>query len=251
MIKVFAGIGAWGVPDVSPPCLKLLTYLKMANIPCDVRSGDPRKGPTKKIPYLVDEDGTCIGDSGFIIEHLKKKHGDPLDGRLSASERATGHLIRRTVEDSLYWAAVHSRWLTDEGAAAMRKVFAPVLPPVVGGLVWNMIKGGTRKSAWGQGIARHSPDNAIAIGKADLDALSVTLGASRYLFGDEPTSYDACLYAIVANVTKFPVNNRLTDYARSFENLVAFCDRVEARYWKDSPPAPAKIAATVEAAASP
>jgi glutathione S-transferase len=250
MIQVYAGIGAWGVPDVSPPCLKLLTYLKMAKIPHEVRPGDPRKGPTKKIPYMVDDDGTTIGDSGFIIEHLKKKHGDALDGRLTVSERATGHLIRRTIEESLYWAAVHSRWLNDGGAAEMRRVFAPVLPPVMGGLVWNVIKGGMKKSAWGQGIARHSAENALAIGKADLDALSITLGDGRYLFGDEPTSFDASLFGIVANITRFPIANRLTDHARTLENLIAFRDRVEARYWKEAPLAPSKTV-TAEAAASP
>jgi glutathione S-transferase len=249
MMKVYAGMGAWGIPDVSPPCLKLRTYLKMAKLPFEDRPGDPRKGPTKKVPYIQDDDGAFLGDSGFIIEHLKKKHGDPLDGRLSKSERATGHLIRRTVEESLYWATLYPRWCTDEGAAEMGRVFAPLMPKVIGGLVFGAIKGQTRKSAFAQGIARHKPENSYAIGKADLDALSVTLGDGAYLFGDEPTSYDACLYGTVANILAFPVKNPLTDHARTLENLVAFRGRVEARYWKEPAATTTKRAPSAQPAA--
>jgi glutathione S-transferase len=246
MIKVYGGMGAWGVPDVSPPCLKLRTYMKMAKLPSEDRPGDPRKGPTKKVPYICDDDGTFIGDSGFIIEHLEKKHGNPVDGRLSKSERATGHLLRRTVEDSLYWATIYPRWCTDEGAAVMQKVFAPLMPPVIGGLVFNSIKGQTRKSAFAQGIARHAPENSYAIGKADLDALSTILGDKPYVFGDEPTSFDACLYGTVANILGFPVKNPLTDHARSLPNLVAFRERIETRYWKVATPASTKSAPSPE-----
>jgi glutathione S-transferase len=250
MIKVYGGMGAWGVPDVSPPCLKLRTYIKMAKIPSEDRPGDPRKGPTKKVPYIKDEDGTVVGDSGFIIEYLKKKHGDPLDGRLSKSEHAIGHLIRRTVEENLYWATLFPRWCTDEGAAEMRKVFAPVMPKLIGGLIFNTIKGQTRKNAFAQGIARHTPENSYAIGKADLDALSVILGEKSYLFGDEPTSYDACLYGTVANALAFPIKNPLTDHARGIANLVAFRERVETRYWKEPAASATESAPTAQPSAT-
>ena len=250
MIKVYAGMGAWGLADVSPPCLKLRTYMRMAKIPYEDRPGDPRKGPTKKIPYIVDDDGTTLGDSGFIIEYLKKKHGDPLDSRLTKAEHATGHLLRRTLEDSVYWATIYPRWCTDEGAAEMRRVFAPVLPPVMGGFVWGMIRGNIRKAAWAQGISRHPPETCAAIGNADLDAASITLGDRPYLFGDEPTSYDACLFAAVSNILAFPVKNALTDHAKSIPNLVAYSDRVLARYWKEPTTSSAKSASAAQPSAS-
>jgi glutathione S-transferase len=250
MMKVYCGMGAWGIADVSPPCLKLRTYVRMAKIPSEDRPGDPRKGPTKKVPYIKDDDGTFLGDSGFIIEYLKKKHGDSLDGRLTKKEHAAGHLVRRTVEESLYWATLFPRWCTEEGAMEMKKVFAPVLPKVIGGLVWNAIKSQTRKSAFSQGIARHTPENSYAIGMADLDALSVTLGKGPYLFGDEPTSYDACLFGTVANVLAFPIKNPLTAHARTLDDLVDFRDRIEARYWKEPAASATKSAPSAQHAAT-
>jgi glutathione S-transferase len=248
MLEVHAGFEIWGVADLSPPCLKLKTYLRMADIPYVNKGGDPRKGPTKKIPFVVD-DGKCVGDSALIIDHLKKKHGDPLDGRLSAEERATGHVIRRTVEDSLYWLILYPRWFLPAGIAEMKKAFAPVLPPVIGGLVFSTIVKQTQKSAWSHGTGRHREEDVYAMGRADLDALSTLLGDKPYLFGESPTSYDACVYGTVANNLAFPIDNPLKQHGRSLTNLIAFCERVQGRYWKKEASATTKAPMTEQAAA--
>ena len=70
----------------------------------------PRAAPTKKIPY-IDDGGTIIGDSGLIVDHLKKKYGDALDAKLTADQRALGHLLRRTLEESLYFVGLYARWV--------------------------------------------------------------------------------------------------------------------------------------------
>jgi glutathione S-transferase len=247
MLEVYGGFERWGIADLSPPCLKLKTYLQMVGIPYENKGGDPRKGPTKKIPYVIDG-GTCVGDSALIIEHLKKKHGDPLDGRLSKVELATGHVIRRTVEDSFYWFVLYPRWFPPEGIAEMKQAFARVMPPVIGGLVFSSIVKETQKSAWGHGTARHRESDIYAMGSADLDSFSTLLGDKPFLFGDSPTSFDACLYGSVANLLAFPVDNPLKRHGKSLSNLVAFCERVEARYWKKDA-APRKPARTEEVAA--
>ena len=38
-----------------------------------------------------------------------------LDAKLTPAQHATGHLVRRTLEESAYWVAVvHARWLEDD-----------------------------------------------------------------------------------------------------------------------------------------
>ncbi len=83
--------------SVSPFAAKLESYLRLAKIEYETAPGDPIKAPRGKIPY-VNIDGALIGDSGLIIERLKKSHGDPLDGDLSGDDHALGHLVRRTLE---------------------------------------------------------------------------------------------------------------------------------------------------------
>lgn len=233
-VTVHGSFEAFGVPDFSPACLKLKTYLRMASVPYATRTGDPRKAPTKKIPFIT-HNGATVGDSGLIIEHLKRTLGDPLDRRLSPEQHARGHLVRRTCEESLYWPLSHARWGDDAVWPQVAEKFRTfVLPPVIGGLIVGMIRKDTLRSAWGQGIARHKLENILAHGRADIDALSVVLGDALYLFGDEPTSYDASLFGTMANIMAFPAGGGLAKHARSKANLVSFVDRVKAKYWAAS-----------------
>lgn len=227
---VYGGWEAFGVPDFSPACLKLKTYLRMAGIPYDPQPGDPRKGPTKKIPY-VDDAGTILGDSHLIFEHLFAKHGNPLDANLTPRQRAEGHALRRVVEQSLYWVTLYARWVEDGPAAEMRQAFAPVLPPVIGGVVFGAIRGGTKKAAWAQGTARLPRAAVYQSGNDDLDCVSAMLGDRPFVLGDAPTSFDATVFAHVANALAFPSDSPVAQHGRTLENLTAYCGRMRARYW--------------------
>ena len=75
------GWKAFGLADFSPFGLKVQTYLRMLGVPYEAKIGDPRKAPTKKIPYIVDGT-TVLGDSGLIFDYLKKKRaGDACSTR--------------------------------------------------------------------------------------------------------------------------------------------------------------------------
>ena len=47
---------AFGLIETGPFALKLMTYMRLAEIPfVEKVQGDPRKAPKKKIPYIIDE----------------------------------------------------------------------------------------------------------------------------------------------------------------------------------------------------
>ena len=73
---------AFDLPNASPFCMKLELYLRMAGLPYRNRyTLELHRAPKGKLPW-IDDDGTTVADSGFIIEYLKGKYGDPLDGKL-------------------------------------------------------------------------------------------------------------------------------------------------------------------------
>ena len=109
MIKLHQFGPAWGLTTASPFCQKLETYLRMAGVPHQVvRERDTRRAPKGKLPYIEEQDGRLLADSGFIIAHLKVTQGDPLDGWLSPEQAAQAHAARRLLEDSLYWVGVYA-----------------------------------------------------------------------------------------------------------------------------------------------
>jgi len=230
-LVVYGGWDAEGIADFSPFCLKVKTYLRMIDVPYTSKLGDPRGAPTKKIPY-IDDGGTLVGDSGLIVDYLKKKHGDTLDGKLTADQIALGHLLRRTLEESLYFVGMYARWVEDEHFPTVAKLMAPLMPPVIGSLIINgPIRGGVKKTTFAQGVGRHGRDHVYAIGTADVDAISQILGDKTWLFGDAPTSYDASLFGFMANTLGFPKDGPVAKRAASHSNLVEFVDRVKTKYW--------------------
>ncbi len=233
MIRLYQFPPAWGLPSASPFCLKLETYLRMAGIDYwSIIEADPRKAPLGKLPYIEDQD-RVIADSGTVIEYLKETHGDPLDGGLSPEQRTTAHLVRRMVEENLYWAMVYFRWVDPAGWALARPAYFGSMPFPLRMVVPGIARAGVRKTLRGHGMGRHSAEEVCSIGAQDLQALSEYLGDKPYLTGEAPASVDACVYGSLAQILLVPVESPLKARARSLANLVAYCQRIRQRYFGD------------------
>ena len=215
---------AWEV-NPSPFCLKVETYCRLAGIATASVPALPFRAPRGKLPFL--EDGReRIPDSGLIIEYLKGRFGDPLDGGLNARQAAMGHLLRRTCEESLYFVLVYSRWIDPEGWRVARPAFFGSMPPLVRDAVAAMARRGVRRALDAQGYGRHTRDGIYAIGAADLDAIAIAIMGQAFAVSDAPTSFDATLYGILANLLTAPVENELTRRARRLPELVAYVERM-------------------------
>nr|MBK7067486.1 glutathione S-transferase N-terminal domain-containing protein [Deltaproteobacteria bacterium] len=106
-------------PSLSPFCTKVETYLRMTGVAYrSVPTLDASSGPKGKLPFIED-DGRRLGDSRLIIEHLKRTRGDALDAHLDARARAVAVGFERMMDEHLYWAIVHSRWLDERFAPRM------------------------------------------------------------------------------------------------------------------------------------
>jgi glutathione S-transferase len=89
---------SFDLPNSSPFCMKLETYLRMAEIPHELAFEETLdKAPKNKMPYIEDE-GKKIGDSNLVIEYLQKKYGDRTDAHLSPADRAVSLAMRRMID---------------------------------------------------------------------------------------------------------------------------------------------------------
>jgi glutathione S-transferase len=211
--------------------MKLETYLRMAGLTFElVNDGNVMKAPMGKLPYIED-DGRVVADTHFIIEYLKKRHGDPLDASMTATERALATAFQRLLEEDLYWAVVHTRWIDDDGWAKTRKAFFGALPVPLRWILPPLARRGLRAEMRGHGMGRHSADEIHAIGCRDVDALADWLGDNPYLLGDQPRSIDASAHAFLANLLWAPVESPIRRHAQARPALEAYCQRMKARYY--------------------
>lgn len=231
MIKLHQFAQAWTLPNASPFCMKVETYLRMAGLSYEVINGDlPLRAPKKKLPYI--EDGAkVIADSGFILDYLKQTYGDQLDVNLSPADRAVAHALRRMIEESLYWPMLYSRWIEVSIWLAVRKQFFDTLPPVVRQVVSGQVRKGLRKALYLQGTGRHNREEIYAMGKADLSALSIWLGRKPYFMGEVASSLDATAYAFLANILVPPFDSPLKTHAMSLGNFWPYCERMRDQYF--------------------
>jgi glutathione S-transferase len=234
MITLYQAPPAWGLPNVSPFCFKVETYLRMAGLPYRTALGDTRKAPKGKIPW-IDHDGKEVGDSTFIIDYLKQRFGDPLDAKLTAEQHATGLVVQRMIEEGLYFVALYARWIEDDGFEGMKTALfgGYPIPPVIKSILPHAFRNKTRKQLHLQGTGRHSRAEVYEIGRRDLVAFSQLLGDKKFFFGDEPTSYDACYAAFLGAILKPPYENPLRKSAHDLASLPRYFDRMWQRYYSD------------------
>jgi glutathione S-transferase len=231
MIKLYQFAPAFGLPNASPFCMKVETYLRMAGLPYECpRGADVRKAPKGKLPYIEDCDAR-VADSTFIIDYLQQKYGDRLDAHLAPRERAQALAVQRLIEENLYWAAIYSRWVEDAGFTVTREVFFSRMPEPLKLIVPHVARRAVRRELHGHGMGRHSREEIYRIGCRDVAALAQLLGDQPFFMGDKPTTLDATAYAFVANLLWVPLASPLLEEAQRHANLQAYCERMKARYF--------------------
>ena len=233
MITLYQFAPALGLPNASPFCMKLETYLRMAQLPFDIPRptlAHMQAAPKGKLPYIVDG-GRTLADTSLIIGYLKATYGDPVDGWMNAEQRALALAWQRLLEDHYYWVGVYIRWIEPAGWALSKQVFFKRLPVPLRWLVPPLYRRRIQQQLHGQGIGRHSAEEVHALGRQDLDALAQFLGDKPFLLGEQPCSVDAMAYALLANLLWVPLQHPLKTHAQQYPQLERFCQRMKSRYY--------------------
>lgn len=214
---------AWGLRNASPFNMKAEALLTLSGVAFDTVEALPFKGPKGKLPALKTPDGV-IGDSSLIQRYLEENHGFDLDQPLSERDRADALAYRKMVEEWLYFATLHARWILEpkETIALLEGIPGAIRP-----LVFRMLRRRTRQTLHGQGIGRHSDAEILAFGCECLDALDARIGDGPYFFGDTLYSVDAAIYPHIVNLVDAPHRTSLNDHARALPRLVEYAERCD------------------------
>jgi glutathione S-transferase len=232
-VELHTMVPAWGLPTFTPFGLKLIAYMQMARIQYEiVVEHDPRRGPTRKFPWIVEGDRT-VGDSALIIDHLVATRGDRVDLWLTPQEMAVARAIRRMVEEGLCFVLLHLRWVDDATFRAATDVALGGMPSMIRRVARHLIRRRIVRDLWGQGILRLDQNDVTVIGRADLDALDTLLGDKPFLLGEQPCSADATVAAFLAVLVFPPLENELKDHVKRRPRLSAYVDRMAATYFAE------------------
>ncbi len=219
-----------GAPDSSPFVIKTMMLLKLAGLAFHDVQGNPLKAPKKFLPY-IDDAGTVVDDSTLIRRHIERKYRFDFDAGLGPEQKAMSWAIERMCEDHLYFAMLEARWLH---AANFRKgvgTLFGVIPLPLRPIAKVVLRRQNAARLRGHGIGRHARPDIEQLATRDIDSLAVLLGAKSYLTGDQPCGADATLFGMVTSILTPPLDTSLRPAVQRHANLVAYCDRVTARYF--------------------
>ena len=228
---------AFSLPDPSPFVMKAEVLLKMANLPYAPQQSTFAKAPKGKLPFIED-DGRKIADSTFIRLHIEGQYGIDFDKALSAAQRAIAWSVERMLEEHLYFALMHARWVDDANFIKGPAQFFKSVPAPLRPLVQYFVRRDVNRMLQRQGMGRHTPAEIAELARRDLTALSAILGDQDYLLGSQPCGADATAFAFVAGCLSKVFETPLRSCAESLPNLVAYESRLMNLYYPGFRPTP-------------
>lgn len=230
-VKLYQFPAAWGVANPSPYCMKVETFLRMAEIPHEIVVWtDPRKAPKGKLP-MIEHDGRLIADSSFILHYLTARFEVSLDHNLTEAEKVSGFMMTKMLDEYFYWIIVHNRWMDDRVWPTIRDNFFGSMPTPMRQIISSMLRAKVRRNLDGQGLGRHSQEEINQLAEESLRMLAQNLGEKAFIMGNEPSSFDATFYSYIAGAALVPFDTELQHLARAHDNLLAYCERMKARFY--------------------
>lgn len=235
MIELYKFGPAFGLRETGPFVLKTMTYMRLADIPFSEHvAGDPRKAPKKKIPYIMDE-GVAIGDSTFIIKHLKAKFGDPLAKDLTAEQLATGHALKVMLEERTYWAGmIYPRWVKTDHHKLIANTFFGEIPGFLRMPIFRKVAKGVANSANGHGIGRHTNEEIFELGLEDIKSVEALLGDKDFMLGPNPAEVDATVFAFLHGMQAKVFPTPIQSYIAGSKSLTAYLERMDKTAFGDT-----------------
>jgi glutathione S-transferase len=232
MITLYTFGPMFDLPDPSPFVMKGEMLLKLAGLEYRTDHRGFTRAPKGKLPY-IEENGTIVADSTLIRLYLEKKHHIDFDRGLSVRDRGVAWAVEKMLEEQLYWAMVHWRWLDDANFEKGPKGFFRRAPAFVRPIVERMVRRRVRQTLYAHGIGRHSDADMHAMAERGFTAVAQVLGNNRYFMGDEPCGADATVFAFVTCGLAPWFDSPLQKKLQSMQTLVAYRDRLMSQFFPE------------------
>ncbi len=189
--------------SASSYCAKLELYLRLTERAYEKKTGDLRKSPNKRVPYVRWPDGTEQADSGEIIERLEAE-GPSLDEGLAGADRERGIKMEGVAQGILYYACLYARFVDEDGWAMQRRIIQPLLPKWLAPVLLPMIRRSQVTACRDNGFFNDEGYDTLAEGFAKIMA---TMGDRPFLLGDKPHVADCAVWANMAHLALTRTDN--------------------------------------------
>ncbi|XP_032999371.1 failed axon connections homolog [Lacerta agilis] len=185
-----------GIPSLSPFCLKMETYLRMADLPYQ-NYFDGKLSPQGKMPW-IEYNCKKVSGTEFIIDFLEEKLGVNLNKHLGPHERAVSRAVTKMVEEHFYWTLAYCQWVDNLHETQKMLSFTGPFSDLLKWILCHITKGIVRREMYGHGIGRFSEEEIYRLMEKDMRSLAGLLGDKKYIMGPKLSTLDATVFGHLA-----------------------------------------------------
>ncbi|XP_071998016.1 failed axon connections homolog [Engystomops pustulosus] len=221
-----------GVPSLSPFCLKMETYLRMADLPYQ-NYFDGKLSPQGKMPW-IEYNHTRVSGTEFIIDFLEEKLGINLNKNLNPHERAISRAVTKMVEEHFYWTLAYCQWVDNLHETQKMITIPGPLSDLLKWILCHLTKGIVKREMYGQGIGRFSEEEIYRLMEKDMRSLAGLLGDKKYLMGPKFSTIDATVFGHLAQAMWTLPGTRPERLLKGeLINLAMYCERIRRKFWPE------------------
>jgi len=130
MITLYLYPELFGLSDNNPFGLKVDTFLRLVGLKYQAEHiMDTKDAPCRQLPYLTNGE-EVVSDSNHMIDYLIDKYQLTIDQDLTADQKTTSLLVRRMLDEHLYWVMAYSRWQDERYWPLFRGEFLKNFPEI-------------------------------------------------------------------------------------------------------------------------
>ncbi|NWU99429.1 FAXC protein, partial [Upupa epops] len=221
-----------GVPSLSPFCLKMETYLRMADLPYQ-NYFDGKLSPQGKMPW-IEYNHKKVSGTEFIIDFLEEKLGVNLNKHLGPHERAVSRAVTKMVEEHFYWTLAYCQWVENlHETQKMVSLFGP-FSDLLKWIFCHLTKGIVKREMYGHGIGRFSEEEMYTLMEKDMRTLAGLLGDKKYIMGPTVSTVDATVFGHLAQAMWTLPGSRPERLIKGeLINLAMYCERIRRKFWPE------------------
>lgn len=240
-MKLHVWEGDYGLVSMSVPCVQVILYAKIANVPVEVV---PRTNPyvllASDLPVFKHK-RTNLSKPEEIFNHFRRLNYGA-DYMLTKKECSSAHAYSHMVVRNLKPVLEFVLWANVKNFEELTRVWysrAMYLP-------FNIIYTTRRRKRSLSMMEALYPcdDNLIVMEKYLMKQIGDTLttvsnhiGQGEYFFGSFPSSIDALIYSHLAPLIKIPFPSKeIPNLVKSFTNLVRYVRNIDQKYFPEVSP---------------
>jgi hypothetical protein len=224
------------LPGASPFCIKLESWLRLAGLPYTLMEADDRQGVSKRsLPRVISETGRSMDGLRRVMQHVRSEARTDPDAWLTTDERVFSQAVGHLYADWLVPAMVWLGWVEEESWPGLRAIYAPPegqslpvhLDPLREHLNLRICELALREE---------ERERVTELVVREVESLTDFLGSKPFFFGDQPSSVDCTVFALLVVSAAAPPESALGQLTHGSYRIGDYVRRMVSRLYPEMQP---------------